>query len=107
MYDDQEYYETEQQMDPRLQAIIDRDEYQQAEIAYDSEMNRIVAQHPGLDPEDMHPFVVTADGDFDQAVELRNAYVNRWNVANTPAYDEPPKPAARTIREAVDMLVGR
>jgi hypothetical protein len=110
MYDDdQEYCETAQpqQMDPRLQALIDREEWQQAEAAYESEMSRVVEQHPGLDPEDLHPFVVTADGDFDQAVQLRNAYVNRWNGVNAPAHEEASKPAARTIAEAVDLLVGR
>lgn len=117
MYDQEwdsqdEYYEPEQQeVDPRLANALAFSEAQQAEAqqrgaeeAYDSEMNRVISQNPGIDPEDLHTFVVTADGDFDQAVLLRNAYVERWNARYAPAVpEEAPKPTS--IHGAVDQLV--
>lgn len=78
--------------DPRIEQMWRDHEQTQALQVYESEMNRIVEANPGIEPEFLHPFVVTADGNFDQAVELYTDYVNRvqaWNERQNPSEPEP------------------
>lgn len=111
---------TQQQVvDPRVQQAVEYYESQQAEQAYESEMNRLVSQHPGLRPDLMHPFVVTADGDFDQAYSLYENYVEATRQAFAPPAEEqtapptmgdghttpPVAPKQMSIHEAVDAMM--
>lgn len=62
-------------MDPRLQALLDREEQAQREAAYAQELATIRAQDPELQDEIFHPFVIAADGDFTAAHESYRAFV--------------------------------
>lgn len=62
-------------MDPRVQALLDREEQAQREAAYAQEIATIRAQDPELQDEIFHPFVIAADGDFAQAHQAYQAFV--------------------------------
>src|SRR5437870_1506449 len=57
----------QQAMDPRIQELLDEREEQQAQMAYDAELARIGL--PDQEQELFHPFVISAEGDFDRAHE--------------------------------------
>lgn len=84
-------YET-QQLDPRVEQAVSFIEQQQAEQAYEEEMARIVAEHPGLDPEDLHAYVAAADGDFDSAYLMYEDQLNRWNSRNATPEEQQTAP---------------
>jgi len=91
---EEQVYEPTQEtptVDPRVQNMLEHFEQQQAQSAYDQEMNRAVERHPGLKPDLFHPFVSAADGDFDNAYQMYENWVGEWNTnAATPAEAAPP-----------------
>lgn len=109
-WDASEYYEgPEQQVDPRVENLLNHYEHQQAEAAYESEMDRLVSQHPGLRPELMHSHVVAADGDFNLAYQIYENYVEATQQAYVPPAEEEPSEATpvsgQSLGDAIDSWI--
>lgn len=83
---------TAPQLSPDQQRAIEWAQAQEAEQLYQSELARVKAQDPNIKDELFAPFVVGAEGDFDQALRTYQA----WHAAaypQPPAPEQPPPPA--------------
>lgn len=68
--------------DPRIQRMLETFEADQNEKLYNVEMERAVSANADLDGDKMrnnlHPFVVTANGDFDTAVGMYRSFLTQF-----------------------------
>jgi hypothetical protein len=74
-----------QQLDPRVQALIEREEAAEREAAYRSELDRVKSTNPDLDEDLFHPFVIAADGNIDAAVQRYNQWHGQARSKFAPA----------------------
>lgn len=75
-------------MDPRVQAVVEAHETQQHQAQYRQNLDRLKGpdpENPQLNEELFHPFVVAAEGDFDQAF----ASYKEWEKQVAAAYGPP------------------
>lgn len=87
------------QLTPEQQRAIDWAQAQEAEQLYQSELSRVKAVDPNVQDELFAPFVVGAEGDFDQALRSYQAWHNAAHP-QPPAADPPPPPATLTDQGA-------
>lgn len=94
----QQGYEQQAPLDPRMEAALAFIEEQQANNSYESEMYRLTSENPDVDADLMHPFVAAAGGDFDEALNLYRAYTTTYTQKQfatlTPEQQAALQPAA-------------
>jgi hypothetical protein len=67
--------EAESPTDPRVAKMLEDYEARQQREAYERQLGAVKAANPELDEDLFHPFVIAAEGNFDDAVSRYNTYM--------------------------------
>lgn len=65
-------------VDPRVQSLLDWAEQKQINEHYETQIERVSAEHPEIDVDLFHPFVAAASGDFDQAYGMYSTWLAEY-----------------------------
>jgi hypothetical protein len=84
--------EVQQTVDPRLENVLQYVESEQSRRMYDADLAKTVQAHPDVDPELFHPFVASAEGDFEKAYTLYSNWLQQYTTKHNllPATPVPP-----------------
>lgn len=115
-----------QELDPRIQALLDAEDMRNAQQAYDAEIARMQEIDPNLDPDLFHPFMAAAADDegwnTEQAHEMYQNWCEAVKQKLQPGDEEAPAPPAlgeggqsetatapkqQTLKEAIDAFMAQ